>query len=179
MIINFFYYIIIKNIKEILVTMSSKLNVEEANIIIYILKIYCISIFTYYLTLKIIDLKESKRNKVLLTVICGIIAIICALIKYQTNSFYSVMCLVLILSLIFSKFQKKDITYSIMIIVLSLSINYIILFLSTLVTFLPNLIMETQNDYIEFISLIMVYIILVYGFTKIKRFKKRIDIFKE
>lgn len=151
--------------------MNSKINLEEINILISYLEIYIISIFTYYIALKMIDSKESKKNKVLITIICMIIAIICAFIKYQTNSFYSMMCLALMASLIFSKFQKKDITYSIMIIVVSLSINYIILILAGMVTFLPHYIIETQNDYIEFISLMVFYIIFVYGFTKIKRFR--------
>lgn len=159
--------------------MNNKLNLEEANILIYSLKMYCISIFTYYLASKIINSKECKRNKVLIIFISAGIAIACAFIKVQTNFFYSIICLAVILSLIFSKFQKKDITYSTMIIALSLSINYIILFLSILVTFLPNYIMKTQNDYIEFISLMVFYIIFVYRFTKIKRFKKRIDILKK
>lgn len=152
--------------------MNSQLNLEESNIVIYSLKIYCIGIFTYYLALKIINSKERKRNKVLITFISVAISIICAFIKFQTNFFYSVMCLAIILSIIFSKFQKKDITYSIMIIMLSLSMNYIILSLSILVTFLPNYIMETQNDYIEFISVMIFYIIFIYEFTKIKRFKR-------
>ncbi len=159
--------------------MNNKMNLEEINILISCLEIYIISILTYYIALKMIDLQEKTRNKVLLIIICGIIAIICAFIKFQTNSFYSMMFLALIVSLIFSKFQKKDITYSIMIIALSLSINYILLFLSILVTFLPNYIMKTQSEYIEFISLMAFYVVFVYGFTKIKRFKKRIHIFKK
>lgn len=158
--------------------MNNRLNVNEINTFMSCLEIYIISIFTYYIALKMIDSQEKMRNKILLIVICGIIAIICAFIKSQTNSFYSMMCLALMASLIFSKFQKKDITYSVMVIALSLSINYFILFLSTLVTFFPNFIMETQSDYIEFISLMAFYMVFVYGFTKIKRFKKRIDIFK-
>lgn len=176
MIIFFLSYIIIKNIGELV---KMKMNLEEINIFISCLEIYIISIFTYYIALKMIDSKEKTKNKVLLIVICGIIAIICALIKFQTNSFYSMMCLALMESLIFSKFQKKDVTYSIMIIVVSLSINYIILILAGMVTFLPNYVMKIQSNYIEFISLMVIYIILIYRFTKLKRLKKRISIFKK
>lgn len=178
-ILNIFFlsYIIIKNIGE-LAKMNDKVNLEEINVFISYLEIYIISIFTYYIALKITDSQEKMKNKILLIVICGIIAIICAFIKSQTNSFYSMMCLALMASLIFSKFQKKDITYSVMVIALSLSINYFILFLSTLVTYFPNAIMKTQSDYIEFISLMAFYMVFVYGFTKIKRFKNRTNISK-
>lgn len=159
--------------------MNSQLNLEETSVVIYNLKMFFVSIFTYYLALKIIGLEINKRNKVLIVIICEISSVICTVIKFQTDSFYSVICLALILSIIFLKFQKKDITYSIMIIVLSLSINYIILFLSILVTFLPLYIIETKNDYIEFASLMLFYMIFIYEFTKIKRFKKRINIPKK
>lgn len=162
----------IKNSVGDISIMNSKLNLEEINTVVYNLKIYCISILTYYLALKIIDSKESKRNKVLLLIICEIISIICSLIKFQTNSFYSIMCLSLAVSLIFSKFQRKDITYSIMIVDFSLSINYIILFVAGAVTYFPNAIMKIQNDYIELISLMIFYIVFVYVFTQIKRFKR-------
>lgn len=159
--------------------MTNQLNLEETNVVIYNLKMYCVSIFTYYLASKIIASKENRKNKVLIIFLSGGVSIICTFIKFQTNFFYSIMCLVIIVSLFFSKFQKKNMTYSIMIIALSLSINYIILFLAGTVTFLPNYIIKTQNNYIEFISLMVFYIIFIYGFTKIKRFKKRIDIFEK
>jgi hypothetical protein len=158
--------------------MNNGLNVKEINIFMSCLEIYFISIFAYYIALKIINSKEKMKNKVLLVFMCMIISIIGAFIKSKTNSVYSMMCLILMLSLMFSKFQRKDITYSIMVISLSLSINYCILFLSTFISYFPNSIMKTQSDEIEFISLMIFYIIFIYAFTKIKRFKKRIYILK-
>ena len=157
--------------------MDDKVNLEEIDIIVTYLEIYIISIFTYYTSLKIIN--SEDKNKVLLIFFCIFISVICALIKFQTNLFYSMIPLVFMLAIIFSKFQKKDIIYSIIILTLSLSINYVILFLSGTVSFFPNYIIKTQNDYIEFISVIIFYIIFIYVFTKIKRFKKRIYIYKK
>ena len=149
--------------------MNDKINLEEIDIFITYLEIYIISICTYYVSLKIINSKE--KNKVLLIFFCGFISIICAVIKFQTNLFYSMMILIFMLAIFFSKLQKKDMIYSIIILTFSLSMNYVILFLSILVSFLPNCIMKTQNDYICFVSLMIFYIIFIYGFTRIKRFK--------
>lgn len=158
--------------------MSNKVNLEEVNIIISNLEMFFICIFTYYIALKTINSKESLKNKVLIIFICCIISAIRAYIKSKTNFLESVICLILMLSLTFSKFQKKDVTYSMMIIVFSLSINYIMLILSSAISYFPNAIMKTQNDYISFAFVIIFYTIFVYGFTKIKRFKSGLIIFK-
>lgn len=159
--------------------MDNKLKLDEVNIFVSYLETVFISFFTYYLALKIINSKESNKNKIIIMILFIIIAAICKTIKQNTNSLYSIMCLSIILSLIFSRLQKKDITYSILVIAFSLSINYIILFLAGTVSFFPNYIMKTQNDYIGFIWLTTFYILFIYGFTRIKRFKKRIYIYKK
>lgn len=111
---------------------------EEVSISINCLEILIISILTYYIAIKISNTNGKEKNRVLIIILFFIVAIICAVIKKYTSSFYSIICLNLLLSLIFYKREKKDVLYSIMMIEISLSINYILLFLAGLIAYFPN-----------------------------------------
>lgn len=151
---------------------------EEVSISINCLEILIISILTYYIAIKISNTNGKEKNRVLIIILFFIVAIICAVIKKYTSSFYSIICLNLLLSLIFYKREKKDVLYSIMMIEISLSINYILLFLAGLIAYFPNKIFNIKNDYIQFISIMLIHIIFSYNFTNIKRFKNGIIFFK-
>ena len=150
--------------------MNTIIEIEEFNIIIYILKTYFISIFTYYIALKSIN-KRITYKFYIIPIVMITVSVICGTIKYYSDSFYSIICLDILLAIIFSKFSKNDIAYSILIMTISLSINYIFLFLATALMFLPSVIINVQNDYINLTFIIMLYISLTYAFSKIKRFK--------
>lgn len=150
---------------------------EEVSISINCLEILIISILTYYIAIKISNTNGKEKNRVLIIILFFIVAIICAVIKKYTSSFYSIICLNLLLSLIFYKREKKDVLYSIMMIEISLSINYILLFLAGLIAYFPNKIFNIKNDYIQFISIMLIHIIFSYNFTNIKRFKNGIIFF--
>ena len=81
------------------------------------------------------------------------------------------MCLIVVLGIVFSILQKNNIINSIVLITISLSINYIILFLSSIITFIPNYIIGIKNDYINLSFLLILYICLLFLCTKIKRVK--------
>ena len=140
---------------------------EEVSISINCLEILIISILTYYIAIKISNTNGKEKNRVLIIILFFIVAIICAVIKKYTSSFYSIICLNLLLSLIFYKREKKDVLYSIMMIEISLSINYILLFLAGLIAYFPNKIFNIKNDYIQFISIMLIHIIFSYNFTNI------------
>ena len=56
--------------------------------------------------------------------------------------------------------------------IISLSINYILFFISIEISYITNSIFYITNNYIGFISIILIYTILVYGFLKIKKIKQ-------
>ena len=152
---------------------NAVIKIQDFNIIIYILKLYFISNFTYYTALKSINNNIDKKYRIsIIQIAIVIISVICGLIKCISNSLNSIMCLTILLSLVFSKSSKKDISYSILIIVISLSINYVFLFISSALIFLPNVIFKIENDYINLSMIVIVYGILIYFFTKIRRFKQ-------
>ena len=152
--------------------MNIELNLEEINIITYNVKIYFIIIFTYYTSLKIADLNNKTKNNILFLTISILISIVCSYIKFRSNSFDSIMCLTILIPLVFSKLNKKDISFSIIINIISLSINYILLFLSSIITFLPNVLLKNKNDYVSLILLIIVHAILLGVFATRKKFRK-------
>ena len=150
---------------------------EEINIIIYCLKIYILSIFIFFISIKITNLEKiNKYRNIIITIP---IAIICGIIKYRYNSFYSIILLTLLLSVIFCKSNKISIGHSIIITTFSLSINYIIFFIAGALNFLPNIFFDIDSDFITFLCIVIIYIILIYALRKIKRFKNGITFLKK
>ena len=151
-------------------------SLQQINIVIYILKIFCISLGTYYAVAK----NSSEKQNVIINLICIIInSIICGIIKNISNSMNSVLCLAILLSLTFSRFCKNNIGYNILITIMSLCINYVLFIFSSAISYFPNLIFNIQNNYIGFISIIVIYFPIVILFFKIKRFKKGFTFLKE
>lgn len=105
---------------------NAMIEIEEFNVIIYILKMYFLSNFTYYIALKSINSNVTKKYGFIIIEIAIIsISVICGAVRCLSTSLNTIICLILLLSIIFSKFLKKDIGDSILIITISLSINYI------------------------------------------------------
>lgn len=152
---------------------------DEISIFIDILRIYIISMYTYYIAFKIIDIAEIKGyKKVMNYFMIFIIAIICSFIKLKSNFLISMIYLIFLLAIILAKNTKNGIGYSILIITVSLSINYILFFMAISLSFFPNVILQTNNNYIEFIILVIFYSLLIYLFSRIKKFKKGISFLK-
>lgn len=148
------------------------LVIQDINIIIYIIKIFFINIFTYYTIIKMLDRKEiSKREKTIFIVISILISILIGITKYISNVIISNICLILLLSILYSKTSKCKIGNSIILNTISLGINYCILFISTTISFVPNVLIQIQNDYLSLLLIICIHFSLLYLFFKIKKFK--------
>ena len=142
------------------------------DVITYMIKIFFINICTYYTFLKIINVKNIFNKKLLIvTLINIIIVIIVGFIKSKTNSFMSTISLVILSGLVYSKLHKFNIGYAILVDTISLSINYVLFFISLMITFCINGIYTINNDYINMIIIDIVHIILIYCLFRIKRFK--------
>lgn len=156
--------------------MNYSSSLEEINIIVYFLKLFSISLGTYYTIYKNTDIK-NKKIKILLSIV--IISMICGVIKYISNSMNSIICLILLLSLMFSKFIKNNIYSSALITTICLSINYILFLIAAAISYFPNRFMGIKNNYIGFISIAIIYFISIYMFFRIKKFKNGINFLKE
>ena len=158
----------------------SNINLESMNVIIYLIKTFFISSATYYFSLKVVEEnKVSVYKNIWVYFLLLIITIICTLIKYGSNSSNSIIFLGLCLSIIFSKVLKKDISYSIIVITFSLSINYIFLFISSIISFCISIVMNIRAESISLIFIIIPHIILMFLFLRKKRFKKGLQFLKE
>lgn len=152
--------------------MNFLMQTEEINNFIEFGKIFFISLFSYYLSLKIIAYTEIiKHRKIITLIFVAMIAIFCSSIKIILNFVYSTMCLILLLSVAFSKTTKNHIGYSIIITIMSLSINYILFFIAISLSFIPNAIFNIESRIIGGMILLVIYMVLVASFMKIKRFK--------
>ncbi len=148
------------------------MNLGDIDTITYILKIFFISLMTYYTYLKIRNKKQFFNNKVIIIILGTIIIdIISTFIKYGLDSLTSIICLMLMLSGLYSIIYKENIGYSILNTIISLSINYIVFFISIILAFIPNIIKTIYNDYISLAIMIIIHITLLYYLFKIKKFK--------
>lgn len=148
-------------------------SLEDINIIIYIVKIFFITIFTYNVALKSINRKCYNRyENIIIYIIIVITSILCGIIKFASNSLNSIIYLIISVSLLFSKRTKNDIGYSMIIVIISLSINYSVFIIATAISFFPNAILNIKNNYISLISILIVYIILINLISRIRRLKQ-------
>ena len=144
------------------------------NIILDLVITYFISIFTLYIIFKISNEKSNfKISKAI--IIQGsiiIIVLICEIIKMYYGFSYKVIGILMLLSLFFTIYTKKDFLYSILITSVSLSINYIFFIISVFVNFLIMKILYIENSYLNMVIIIISYIILLMFFHKAKRLKR-------
>lgn len=147
-------------------------GMENLNDIISIIKMTFISICTYSIALKIWNKKKIKKGSKISIAICIIIATINQIVRVKIGNLYSIICLILLLSIFFSKTTKCSIDYSLVTIAISLSANYIIYFISAAIGFIPAFIFQIKNDYIGIIIILFIYTVLINLLNKIKRFKK-------
>ncbi len=157
--------------------MNKITNILNNEMFIYFLKTIFMIIYTYYIGFKIIN-KDFRNSLYLMIVPIVVMALIMALIKYYMNSIYNIIFLDIILAVFFSKQLKKELIYSIFIITISLSVNYIFWFASIALTFIPIKIMKIQNNFINLNVILIVYFFLLYFFTKMKKFKSGIVFLK-
>lgn len=176
MIIFIILDIILKEVRNGAKDMNYTIGLEEINISIYILKLFCISLGTYYAMLKNTNTKDNKI-KIIMSMIG--ISVVCGIIKNTCNFMISLICLGLLLSLVFTKINKGSMGYYIVITIINLSINYSLFIVAVLVSYFPNRILNIRDNYISFVSITAIYSTLIYLFFRIKKFRKGFSFLKE
>ena len=148
--------------------------------IVDIIKIFFICLGSFYLNVKIIN--ESPKIKIKEVIILAIsfilISILNKILKEAYGYIYSIIITILIIALIFKKMTQNNFTYSMLITTISISITYILLSISIFVDFLINTLINIKNTYINLVIIILTYIVLLYKFISIKRFKRGISFLK-
>lgn len=157
---------------DILNSVNFMLQIPDISKIVYFLKICFMSTVTCYTAYKLTDnIIMFKKKLIKIIIINIVISYITTIIRYIFNLFISDICLIFILGCMQSIINKQKIGYSILLITIALAINYIILFLTTVLTFPINICYNIKNDYINLMLISIIYLILICLLFKIKKFK--------
>ena len=149
-------------------------NVE---INISIIKTVFIILCTYYTNFRITNTKLELSFKLLYKYIyIVVIAIICGLIKYGLNYFIILICSILIVSIIFSK--NNNMLNALWTTIISLAINYVISFCTIIISFIVNVIIQINDNYVNLGIIIVSHIALLYNVLKMKRLKYGLSFLK-
>ena len=151
----------------------------EVNYIADVIKIFFLISYTYYVSLKINNKKISVKINIIAFVIFVLLAIMNKGMKDIFGYFYSIIYLDFLLGIVFFKITKNTIGFSIIITTVSLSINYILFFMSIILSFIPNVVFRVNNSFLSLATIVLIYSILVYGFLRIKKFSKGITFLQE
>ena len=150
-------------------------------IVVNIIRTYFICLCTYYIDLKFTNknIKREIKKIIIISISMFVVSIICKIVKDIFGFSYSVICMALLVGFIFAKNTKRSFVFSLLTTVISLSINYILFSISILIGFIINVFIRIQSEYINISIMILAYIILVYYFLKIKRFRKGLYFLQE
>jgi len=147
-------------------------------ILIYVLKIFYISIFSNYTFLRILNIKPLFNKTAFFIILVNVfVSSICGIMKFAFDSFISVLSLLILLSFTHSFFAKIKFGYSILVTVISLSINYILFFVAIFISFIFNLFLAIENDYINLLFMIAIHFIFLKLFWNTKKFKNGFSFF--
>lgn len=145
--------------------------------LIKIIEMIGIAVLTYYINFKITNTKIKFSTKEACKILFIILfSTLCGSLKYKANYFMLIISLILIISLMFS---KNNIGRSVITTVISISINYVMLMIMIIVSFLLNKIIRISNDMINLFIILLGYAILLYNVFKIKKLKYGIPFLKK
>ena len=149
-------------------------QLDQVKEIVYIIRLYVINLFTYYINFKIMNISMPKchKGKIGDVLIVFLITFLCKLIREWSNFLYLIVSIIILISILFAISTKNNIVHSMIVTMISLTINYIIFVISTFFSFIMFFVFNIQNDYINLAVILIIYIILIFGFLRIKRFKR-------
>ncbi len=150
------------------------MQLEPTETIVYIIRLYFIILCTYYMNFKIMNISVDKTWKEITSIalIMLIIAAVCKCIRDWANFLYLVVSMIILTAGLLSIKSRNKLGYSLIVSMISLTINYIIFVISTFFSFIMFFVFNIQNDYINLAVILIIYIILIFGFLRIKRFKR-------
>ena len=156
---------------------------ENINIIedtTYIIKMFFISICTYYTVRKVTN---SKPKNKITSLICGIfmllITFIILKIKNKTNSLISIITLNFLLTVISCKATKNKFGYTLLATTMSMSINYIIFAISISIMFIPNALIVINNNFLNLVLMMIIHSVILYKFFKRDKIKYGFSFFRK
>ena len=144
--------------------------------IIKIVKNFVITIFTYYITTKIMNKKKKiEGNDITIAIMNILIAIIYYVLRDKIGLILATIIQISLLAVLIAKNTNKNIGYSIICTSISLTINNILFFIAITIVYIPTRILNITNVYILVVCITLVYAILVNLFFKVKKIKNGFD----
>ena len=149
-------------------------NIEIISKIEDFIIIYFILCNTYYTNLKFANI-EVNRKKLLVNIVIFIVTIICAILNGLMGIFYNIIIRIILISYIFKKTSNLSMSRAIIITLLSMSLNYIIFSFSAFIEFLLYRAINIENDHINLLIILLLYIINLTSILKIRKLRKGIS----
>ena len=144
----------------------------ETQVLNDFIKIFIISLYTQITSFKILNIKNISKVKIIISIITiFLFGIIYVFIKDYFNVTIGIMIIDILLSILFSINTKNKFGYSMLIITLSISINYILYTVSVSICFFISLILEINNKILNIIVIIAIYTIILSSLTNIRKIK--------
>lgn len=139
-----------------------------------IIKIFYIIVFTHYMDFKLVNKNFKKGIKNISIIILSIFINIITyrVMRNELGFSYSIILMILLISITFKKISRYRFAYSLLVTVISLTINYIVFSVSVIIAFIPMILFNIENTYVGLIFILIINTINIVFFNKIKRFKK-------
>ena len=151
---------------------------EFYEIILKIVKTWIINFLTIYTSMKIINksnFAEKKIKKVIIeAVLISIITCIGIFVESISSKFYSIVYLILFLTFLLCKIEIINIGYALMVILISLGINYTLFSVAVIVSGNINRFIQINNILIA-ILIFIIYFTILKIFFMAKRLKNGFD----
>lgn len=149
------------------------INNIEINDIIDMIKIFLISYFTEYFAMVMINCKiGSKKTRILKNIYILAISILYIIIRNKLNFLYSTMLTLIMMSVLIMKYTRNSFTFSLFLITISFAINYAVFIIAGIIMYFVKYIFRLRGDVIVLLILLNIYVILIYNFSKIKKFRR-------
>ena len=147
---------------------------EVEDIIVDVIRTIFISFYTYILGMKIVNIKRNiKLSQIIIVwLYIVVITLVFEYLKIKTEIPFFIIWNIIAISIVFSINTKKSLPNTILVIVISLGINYVILSISIFIDFLISNQLKNTNKYLNLIVIIFMYMVFMHLFMKIKRFNK-------
>lgn len=147
--------------------------------ILYIVKTLLMCLYMSYNNTKILKLEKGKLYKIsaILYVILSILyAYINMSLQMNINTtIYATLCV----SIAYIFIYKLNITYSIVISMLSMAINQVLFCISAITVYVPVRMIHITNEYLSFLLINVVQIGFLIAFWRIKRIRNGITFLKK
>jgi len=150
------------------------LQVDIAHEILRLIKVSIINVFTYYTATKIMN-KRQEENNVRIIIINILISVIYYFLRGKMGLISAMIILVCLLAIVISKHTSKNIGYTIICTSISLTINNILYSIASAMIYMPSRIFNITNNYILGAAIILIYLILISCFIRMKKIKNGFD----